>query len=210
MDDYDYKLENFLLPKIKEIKNVTILELGVETGRSTKKFLELCNKNDGHLFSIDLDDCSQVSNNPRWKFMKTRDDNFEYIFPKIPKKLDVIFLDTLHEAKHVEKLFYKYYSLLKKDGFFFIDDISHLPYLKNKNRNSFYCEINNKETFDKIVEIYNSNTELFDLNFSFKSSGLTIIQKKSNEPLKRHNKIQSRSKSIKNFIRLLWKNLKKN
>ena len=36
------------------------------------------------------------------KFIQSRDDNFEYIKSMIPQKLDVIFIDTIHEAKHVK------------------------------------------------------------------------------------------------------------
>ena len=57
MSDFNYKLDNFLFPIIKEINNPTILELGVQKGRSTKKFLDICKKNNGKLFSIDIDDC---------------------------------------------------------------------------------------------------------------------------------------------------------
>mgnify|MGYP006103985123 CR=1 FL=1 len=36
--------------------------------------------------------------------------------------------------------------------------------------------IANKGTFQQIMEILNNNTNLFELNFSFKSSGLAIIK----------------------------------
>ena len=39
MSDFNYKLETEILPKIKDIKNLQILELGVQKGRSTKLFL---------------------------------------------------------------------------------------------------------------------------------------------------------------------------
>jgi predicted O-methyltransferase YrrM len=210
MTDYEYKLNNFLYPLISKINNINILEFGVQKGRSTLKFLEICNNNDGHLFSADIDDCSDVSKDPRWTFIKSRDDNFELIKSKIPNKVDVIFLDSLHEASHVENIVYNYFDLLNKDGYFFIDDISHLPYLKNKNSNNFYCEINNKETFNKIIGIYNNNEDLFDLNFSFMSSGLAIMKKKSNLSIKRGDVIISRDNSLKNIIRSLWKKVKKN
>ena len=87
-----------------------------------------------------------------------------------------MFIDTIHEAKHVFKIIEGYYDIIKKDGYIFIDDISHLPYLIDSSRNNFYCEINNKETFKKIIEIYKSNTSNFDLSFSFIASGLAIIQ----------------------------------
>ena len=78
--------------------------MGVQKGRSTKKFLEICKKNNGTLYSIDVDDCSVVSKDLNWKFYQTRDDNFEFIKSKIPEKIDVLFIDTLHEADHVEKI----------------------------------------------------------------------------------------------------------
>ena len=209
MDDFDYKLDNFLFPKIREINNPIILELGVQTGRSTKKFLDLCEKKNGKLFSIDIDDCSNISNSNLWNFYQTRDDNFEYIKSKVPKKIDVLFIDTLHEANHVEKLIKNYYSMIKNGGFIFIDDISHLPYLKNKNRNNFYCEINNQETFELLLSIYSENSKNFDLNFSFVSSGLAIIKKKNDNKLINYKKIENRNLSLKNILRKLWRKVKK-
>jgi len=209
MDEYNYKLDNFLIPLISNIKKPNILEFGVEYGKSTIKFLNICNQNDGKLFSVDPENCSQVSKDPRWTFLQTRDDNFEFIKSKIPDQLDVIYLDSIHEASHVEKIFYEYYNILKYGGYFFIDDISHIPYLKKKKRNNFYCEINNKETYNKILDIYNGNLNLFDLTFSFKSSGLAIIKKKSNDSLRSKIKIKSREHTIKNFVRLIWKKLTK-
>ena len=200
MNDYITKIDKSLFSIIKNIPNPNILELGVQSGRSTLKFLDLCNKNNGKLFSVDVDDCSSVSNDKRWVFIKSRDDNFEYIKSIIPDEIDVIFIDTLHEAKHVKKIFYYYYKFLKVGGYVFIDDISHLPYLDNK-KSSFYCEINNRETFNEILKIYFYNQKSFDLNFSFQSSGLAIIQKKNNEQLIYNKKIMSRENSIKNLIR---------
>ena len=210
MDNFNYKLDNFLFPHIYQIQEPIILELGVQKGRSTKRFLELCNKNNGKLFSVDLDDCSNVSKDKRWKFFQTRDDNFEFIKSQIPNKIDVLFIDTLHEANHVKKLIYEYYPLLRSNGYIFIDDISHLPYLKRKNRNNFYCEINNKETFETILSIYSENDKNFELNFSFFSSGLAVIKKLNENNLNLSKKLRLRDYTIKNFLRLIWKKIKKN
>ena len=210
MDNYNYKLDNYLFPMIKEINNPIILELGVQSGISTKKFLDICNKNNGKLFSVDIDDCSKVSDDKNWNFFHSRDDNFEFIKSKIPHKIDVLFIDTLHEAEHVKKLIYGYYPLLKKNGYLFIDDVSHLPYLKNMPRNNFYCEVNNKETFDLLLAIYSENYEKFDLNFSFSSSGLAIIQKKNESNLIQPHNLSLRENSIKNILRKIWGKIKKN
>ena len=208
VDGYEEKIDNNLINLINDLENPTILELGVQLGVSTNKFLKICNNNNGYLYSVDINDCSIVANDERWTFIKSRDDNFEYIKSNIPKKLDVIFIDTLHEALHVNKLIYKYYDLLNVGGYIFIDDISHLPYVRNTEKSNFYCEINNKETFQSILEIYNQNTDCFDLNFSFNSTGLAIIKKKTEIALKPKLKLYSREITIKNLFRKMWFYLK--
>ncbi len=209
MEDFNSKIKKIITPKLENINNPQILEFGVQKGRSTIEFLKYCEKNNGHLFSFDVENCSKVSNSKCWTFRQTRDDNYEFIKKIIPEKLDLIFLDTVHEAGHVEKIFYNYFDRLKINGFFIIDDISHIPYLKNNYRDNFYCEINNKETFERILEIYNFNTDIFDLEFSFISSGLAIIKKKQNN-LNKFKPITSREFGLKNKLRKAWKKLKKN
>ena len=210
MSNFNYKLDNFLFPLIKEIDNPIILELGVQKGRSTKKFLDICRKKNGKLFSIEVDDCSNVSNDKFWRFYQTRDDNFKFIKSKIPKKIDILFIDTVHEANHVKKLIKEYYPIVKKGGFIFVDDISHLPYLKNKKRDNFYCEINNKETFNLLISIYSENNQNFDLSFTYVSSGLAIIKKKTDDKLISNEKIFERTFTFKNILRKLWIKVKKN
>ena len=209
MDEYSLKLDKYLMPIVSNIGCPIILELGVENGRSTKKFLEICKKKNGKVFSVDINDCSNVTADENWQFYKTRDDNFEFIKSKIPSKIDVLFIDSLHEASHVKKLFYRYYPILKNNGYIFIDDISHLPYLKNKERDNFYCEINNRETFELLISIYSKNFENFDLDFSFMSSGLAIIKKKNDKELLPFNKLSDRTISFKNTLRKIWKKVKK-
>lgn len=202
MTDYDQKIKVFMKDQLLDLRNIKILEFGVERGRSTKIFLDLCKNNNGELYSVDIKDCSQLFKDTKWNFIKSRDDNFDYVKNKIPKEFDVIYLDTIHEANHVEKIFYNYFDLLKIGGEFYIDDISWLPYLKSKDRNSFYCEINNKETFQRLLDIYNNNLENFDIYFTFLSSGMCRIVKKKNE-LKKSYKITTREISLKNFLRKL-------
>ena len=209
MDEYSLKLDKFLMPLISNIRNPIILELGVENGRSTKKFLQICKKNNGKLFSVDTQDCSKISDDPNWNFFKTRDDNFEFVKSKLSDKIDVLYVDSLHEAEHVKNLIYGYYPILKKEGYIFVDDISHLPYLQNKPRNNFYCEINNKETFDILLSIYSKNIENFELNFSFMSSGLAIIKKLNNNNLSTFENLNERSWTFKNILRKLWRKIKK-
>ena len=41
MDEYNLKLDKYLMPIVSNIDSPIILELGVQSGRSTKKFLEI-------------------------------------------------------------------------------------------------------------------------------------------------------------------------
>ena len=91
MTDFNYKLECNLFPLIQDIKNIVILELGSKR-KINKKIFRNLQKNNGTLYSIDVDDCSVVSKDLNWKFYQTRDDNFEFIKSKIPEKIDVYLL----------------------------------------------------------------------------------------------------------------------
>ena len=42
MNDYDNKLEKFLIPLIKDLKEPKIFEMGVRDGISTKKIINIC------------------------------------------------------------------------------------------------------------------------------------------------------------------------
>ena len=207
MDYHKEKLFNFVLPKITNIQNPIILELGVREGKSTKMFIEVVEKKNGELISIDIDDYSHLLKSKNWKFIKSRDDNFEFILNQIKKKLDVIFIDTTHEASHVINIIENYYFKLNEGGYIFIDDISWLPYLEKSYRDNFWCEINNKETFNIILDIYSENISNFDLEYTFISSGFALIRKKTDNKLNPVNKKKDRSYSIRNLFRLTKKKI---
>ena len=98
------KLTNFIVPELIKFNNSNILEFGVsEKCMSTELFLNYCEIKKCKLFSVDNIDYSKKFSSDKWKFIKTRDDNFEIISSQIPKKIDLILLDTIHESKHVEK-----------------------------------------------------------------------------------------------------------
>mgnify|MGYP001970590213 CR=1 FL=1 len=201
---------DYIIKRIKHIQGIQILELGVQRGVSTKKFIELCDKNDGFLVSIDINDCSNVANSDRWKFIHSSDDNFEHIDKFITKDLDFIFIDSLHEPNHVKKVFYHYYEFLKKGGICIIDDISWLPYSKNQYKDNEFSEYINKSTFNKILEIYNQNQKNFSLEFYFRESGYAIITKNEESFLNQSKKIKSREFGLKNLLRKIYRRKPKN
>ena len=91
---------------------------------------------------------------------------------------------------------------------FLVDDISWLPYTSKGKHNDFFKEINNKETFHKLLEIYANNFDKFYLNFNFCDTGAAKIVKINNDKLNLSNKINSREYTIKNLMRKLYINFK--
>ena len=195
------KFFNYLYADLVSINNPNILEFGVHAGFSTSIFLDVCKLNNGKLYSIDVEDFSKNFKDPNWQFIQSRDDNFDYIEKLIPDKVDVILIDTLHKADHVEKILYHYYPKLKKNGFVIIDDISWLYYVPKAERDHFFMEINNRETFFKLLEIFNSNNKNINLEFNFAHSGVCKIFKKNDLELNKAFKIRSREFSIKNILK---------
>lgn len=194
---------------IKNIDKPFILELGVREGVSTKMFLDVCDQNNGNLISIDILDCSRVSNNPRWKFIHSSDDNFELINKLLNQKIDILFIDSLHEPNHVRKVFYNYFNFVKINGLIFIDDVVWLPYVEEARKDNEFVENINRLTFNKILEIYNANNENMTLDINFAGSGLGIIRK-IKDNLNNEKKIKNRSFTIKNVLKRIYSPKPKN
>ena len=194
------KFFDYVYGDLLEIPNPNILEFGVHAGFSTSIFLDICKINNGKLFSVDVADFSKNFDDPNWKFIKSRDDDFSLVEKNIPEKIDVILIDTLHKAKKIEKILYHYYPKLKKNGLIIIDDRLVILYKKFYKR-SFFIEINNRETFFKLLEIFNSNMENISLEFNFAHSGVCKIKKKNDLNLNSPKKIKSREFSVKNILK---------
>ena len=203
-------MKPFELEKLNKIKNlitkipkINILELGVQNGNSTKMFLKICEKNDGYLTSIDIDDCSNIISNPRWTFIHSSDDNFEYIDKLLKIKFDILFIDSLHEPNHVRKVFYHYFQFLNDNALIIIDDVVWLPYVEGSDNDNDFVERINRLTFEKILEIYNSNKDNLTLNIDFLGSGMAIIEKKKNK-LNHEKKIKNRLYTLKNILKKIY------
>ena len=203
--------ENFLYrPKLEYIKNfiqdidnINILEFGVMKGRSTKMFLDLCEKKNGFLTSVDINDHKNLFDNSRWNFIQSRDDNFELINKIKNKNFDIIYIDSLHEPNHVKKILYFYYDYLKINGRVFIDDVNWLPYVKDSFKESEYSEVINRKTFSKIIEIYFANLENIQLEINFNGTGNANILKLNENKLNETQKIKNRLFGIRNILRFL-------
>ena len=201
--DYYFKFKNMVPNDFYKKKNINILEFGVDVGNTTLLFLELCEKLNGSVISVDIKDRSKLFDKKNWSFIHSEDLNIDNIKKYIENmSFDIICLDTIHTKNHVKKMIGIYYKFLKVGGIFLIDGTSHIPYLKNNYRDNFYSEINNQEIFNYLLSLYNNEKNEIKLDFSFKGSGVARITKKKDTFLK-EKKIISRKKSLKNYIRKL-------
>ena len=204
------KFLRLLEKELKEIEKPTILEFGVSgKALSTSIFLETCNQKNGRLFSVDVVDYSYHFESKNWNFIHSKDDNFEFIQKQIPEKFDIIYLDTIHTANHVEKILYYYFNKLKVGGIFVIDDTSLLPYLKYREKNNFSLEINNQETFERLIQIFNSNHENLLFESSFIGTGAVKLTKLNDKKLKKSYALSDRKFSLMNLMRKIYLKFRK-
>ena len=203
------KITNFIYNHEKNKNNPSILEFGVREGRSTKIFLDLCKKNNGRLISVDIDDYSNLFSDSNWTFIKSKDDDIDYISKFFKDSFDIILIDSLHEPNHVKKLIYLYWKHLKINGSMYIDDISWLPYIKNGWRDHEFTEKINFDTFHVILKILLSNSNNFILEFNFQDSGMARITKISSNPINELIHYNVRKNYFKNFIKKIINTLKK-
>jgi hypothetical protein len=209
-NNYKFKIDNFIFENEKHKKDLCILEFGVREGRSTKMFLDICDKNDGNLISVDIDDYSNLFENQNWTFIKSRDDDYEKVSSNFhSKKFDIILIDSLHEPLHVSKLVNMYWKHLRKNGSMYIDDISWLPYVKNSWRDHEYTENINRDTFYKILEIQLNNFENINLTFTFNGSGMCRMIKLNDNELNKPKIIVKRNFFLKKFIKKIINIFKK-
>jgi len=208
-NEYSLKLQETFVDYLEKIDNPKILEFGVRHGISTKIFIDICERKKGFVTSVDIDDNCKKFESKNWKFIHGRDDDYKLIEKFISKDIDLIYLDSFHDADHVAKIFYHYYPYLKKNGYFIIDDVSWLIYAKNSERNNFNSEINNHETFYKILNIYNSNRYEFDLKINFRGSGMATVIKKSYNKISPIIPVVTRTFTLKNLIRRIFRLFKK-
>ena len=187
MKNIDSDTSKYFLSKLRNLNNPIILELGVNRGGSTAKFLKYINDNGGELYSIDIKDCSKITNDElfknvktnNWKFLKSNDLNIEYIlekFPLLKNGIDVLYVDSYHDETHVKKTLEKWFIYIKKNGYIFFDDTESLNYRKSKN---FTISVNNDAINNFVKEFYDNNSfQLLYIKY-FKGSGLSEYTKLS-------------------------------
>ena len=96
----------FLREQARSRENAWVLELGARQGNSTLAFLAGVAESGGHVWSVDVTNVIRDPNgmapwkgSRRWTFVHG-DDMDPEVQAKLPRKVDVLFIDTSHEYEH--------------------------------------------------------------------------------------------------------------
>lgn len=159
-----------------------IVELGTQTGRSSTVFLQACHEHDGQLFSIDVDDCSQISQSERFHFVRSDSTDAEAIVqkhPEIKAGIDVLFVDTIHTRRHVEKEIRAWWPYLNAGASIAFDDVDPHYYRPGQKWDKATSEINKEEIAEFVEELFRANLDTIEMQVLNGHSGLAILTKHS-------------------------------
>tara|TARA_Y100001935_G_C17181062_1_gene445165 strand:+ start:52 stop:816 length:765 start_codon:yes stop_codon:yes gene_type:complete len=164
--------------------NPLIVELGVDRGQSTRVFLNAIDgKDNAKLISIDIKNCSNAVNDENWEFVQQDSTDIEKLLinkPKIKNGIDILYVDSLHEADHVKKEIYNFYEYLNNDAYIFFDDIDSNPYMNGQRKDSVNTEIANRKIFRLLDAIFRGNMDKLDFEIMKGSTGMGIFKKRKN------------------------------
>lgn len=177
--DKDMNNKKIIFEHIAKLDSPIILEFGVNTGASSSIFTYLAEQNKGKVFSIDIENCNDVVESKNWFFLQTNDLDTRKIldnFKELHDGIDLIYIDSYHDADHVEKLTYAWYPFLKKDGTIFFDDTENFIYRVKKK---IPHTINVGEINNRVDQIYYSNESKIYYSKYYGASGLSKYHKLS-------------------------------
>jgi predicted O-methyltransferase YrrM len=172
----------FIYGKAREKDRPVILELGTDKGQSTTVFLEACQERDGQLVSVDLSNCSDVSDSERWHFVQSDSTDVARILecaPVLERGIDVLYIDSLHLREHVEAELMAWYPHMNAGSWIFLDDVDANPYRRGRRKDHYASEILWDEIYEFVKAFFYANEESTYLNILYGSTGLACLHKLS-------------------------------
>ena len=154
-----------------------MLELGVRKGESTFVFNKIQKILDNIHISVDIVDCSNVLNDPKWIFLIEDSINYLKNYKSWSDKNinslnpDIIFIDTSHLYEETLKEIKLSVEILNTNGAIMFHDTNHnkITYLEN---NIIY----NKFNYSPQLGVKLALEKYFNCKFNFKNSFVIIKQ----------------------------------
>ncbi len=177
------------------VKPSLIVELGVRSGESTFVFERVAKRFNATLVSVDIEDCSKISNYEKWFFVQSDDIEFAKGFEVwckergIKPEIDILFIDTSHLYHHTKEEIEHWFPFLSDKAKVFFHD-TNISFLFKRRDGSLQNGWNNFRGVIKAIEEFcekefNEKVEFKDECKGFEvrhipyCSGLTILTKKS-------------------------------
>jgi cephalosporin hydroxylase len=178
-----------------------VVELGTRGGQSTRALLAAVACTDGHVLSIDVDDCSQIDvggNRDRWTFMQADDVQFAADFPSwceqrgLPPVVDVLFVDTSHLLQHTRDEIAGWFPRLAADATVLFHDTNMTDPLIRLDGSQAWTWDNERGVIQAVEEHvgrrYDEHTMFADVVAGFAvfhvpyCSGLTVLSRLPSTP----------------------------
>jgi predicted O-methyltransferase YrrM len=108
-------------PYMRRIAQGNVLEIGVRYGVSTAAFILGVEANGGHLYSIDIKDCSNLYNHPQWTFLQGNSHDMD--LSAVPF-LDILFIDGDHSYSGTLADLIRFTPYVKRGGLIMCHDVA--------------------------------------------------------------------------------------
>lgn len=144
---------------IKFPKDKVVVELGVRWGTSTIALLAAVNDSGGHLFSVDIEDCSNVCpGEVNWTFILGNDMD---VVRTWNQPIDHLFIDTIHTFDHTFAELSEWGKWVKLGGVISLHDTAIL------------------DVMNAIEKLMADDPHKYDFRNYTESNGLGVLQKTS-------------------------------
>jgi len=165
---------------IRAMDHPTVVECGVDQGMPNIVMQAACKESSGHLYSIDIRDCSAVASSPVCTFIQSDDGDIEGILERAPvlkEGVDVMFIDSSHKASRVTLLISMWYKYIKTRGCLVVDDIDNTPYRPGRFDPNPHVAHEVAGLAKAVMEFYYANENNLLLEFHLGLTGLAIMRK---------------------------------
>lgn len=194
--------------RVSQVEKAVVLECGVDVGWSTGVLAHAVEQSKGRLISLDVRDCSDAIESDSWTFLQIDDTEKEKILREAPilrQGIDLLYIDSLHAAKHVIRQLELWYPLVRQGGWIAFHDVDPGPYLRGQRKDNIESEIVWRAVRKVVLDFFYSNEDDLLLEIHYGDMGMAIMQKlapmsKAPQPLRR---LPRRRVSLRSLARYL-------
>ncbi|MCY3575419.1 MAG: class I SAM-dependent methyltransferase [Chloroflexi bacterium] len=97
--------------------------------------------------------------------------------PILRDGIDLIYIDSLHSARHVADLIMLWYPKVRQGGWLAFDDVDPGPYLRGQRKDNANQELAWRAIRQVIMDFFYANKDDLLLEIHYRSTGLAMMRK---------------------------------